>query len=78
MNAGWSIYAQTRSLRNGAYEIPLDFQNNSLIVRGHVRAIGEQPQAVRALKADLTPGLQSYVDNAFGWHEMAHVGSEFI
>ena len=68
MNAGWSICAQTRSLRNGAYEIPLDFQNNSLIVRGHVRTIGEQPQAIRALKADLAPGLQAYVDNAFGWH----------
>ena len=36
MNAGWSICVQTRSSRNGAYEIPLDFQNNSLIVRGHV------------------------------------------
>lgn len=40
---------------NGAYEIPLDFQSNSLIVRGHVRTIGE-----------LTPGAQSYVDNACG------------
>ena len=68
MNAGWSMCAQTRSLRNGAYEIPLDFQNSSLIVRGHVRTIGGQPQAIRALKADLTPGLQAYVDNAFGWH----------
>lgn len=35
---------------------------------GHVRTIGEQPQAIRALKADPTPGLQAYVDNAFGWH----------
>ena len=29
MNAGWSICAQTRSLRNGAYEIRLDFRTCS-------------------------------------------------
>ena len=39
MNAGWSICAQKRCLKNGNYEIPLEFQNNSLVVKGHVRSV---------------------------------------
>ena len=39
MNAGWSICAQNRCLKNGNYEIPLEFQNNSLVVKGHVRSV---------------------------------------
>ena len=39
MNAGWSICAETRSLKNGSYEIPIEFQNNSLVVKGHVRKV---------------------------------------
>ena len=39
MNAGWSICAEHRCLKNGNYEIPLEFQNNSLVVKGHVRSV---------------------------------------
>ena len=67
MDAGWSICAETRCLRNGNFEVPLEFQNHSLVVKGHVRNVSAVPTTVRALKADLTPGLQAYVDHAFGW-----------
>ena len=66
MNAGWGICAHTKSLCNGAYAIPLNFQNNNLIVKGHVRSIGERPQALRALQAQLLPGVEIYANNAFG------------
>ena len=69
MNAGWSIFARTKSLRNGAYAIPLIFQINSLIVKGHVRSIGERPQAVRTLQVQLLPGVENYANNALGWEK---------
>eukprot|EP00435_Cladocopium_sp_Y103_P031972 s1934_g8.t1 len=70
MNAGcWSICAETKCLRNGIYEVPLEFQNHSLVVKAHVRAVNTVPCAIRALKADLSDGLQGYVDNTFGWNK---------
>ena len=69
MNAGWSICAESRSLKNGCYQIPTEFQNNSLVVKGHVRKVEEIPKAVRAVRAELTPGLQRYINSAFGWNK---------
>eukprot|EP00435_Cladocopium_sp_Y103_P061999 s1031_g23.t1 len=69
MSAGWNICAEDRSLKNGNYEIPIEFQNKGLVVKGHVRMVGTMPCSIRALKAEPTPGLQGYIDNAFGWNK---------
>ena len=79
MSAGWSIDAETRCLRNGNYSIPVELQNNSVVVRGSVRSITtstagasspmSRPLVVRSLKAELTDGLKGYVEQAFGWHK---------
>ena len=69
MNAGWSICAESRCLKNGNYKIPLEFQNHSLVVKGHVRAIATVPFSVRTLKVELLPGFREYVEGAFGWNK---------
>ena len=62
MNAGWSICAEQRCLKNSCYEIPIEFQNNSLVVKGHVRTVGTVPCSVRAVKAELMPGFRNYAN----------------
>ena len=62
MDAGWSMRAGSKCLNSGVFEVPFKFQNHSLIVKGRVRRVCAPPQVVRAVKADLMPGLQRYVD----------------
>ena len=46
MSAGWSICAEGQCLKNGNYMIPLEFQNNSLVVKGHVRSVEVVPSSI--------------------------------
>ena len=53
MRSGWSIDGQRQCLRNGSLEVPLAFQNQSLVVEASVRVIAE-PMVVRTLAARLS------------------------
>ena len=69
MDAGWSICAKNKCLKNGIYEVPLEFQNHSLVVKGHVRKVCAPVQEIRGVKAILTPRLQNYAEHGFGWNK---------
>ena len=69
MDAGWSINAERRSLCNGPYEIPVEKQNQSIVMKGVVRSISSTTTTgvVRAMEAKLSTGLNGFVEEAFGW-----------
>lgn len=67
---------------NGDVQVPLMFQNNSLVVRGFIRTLAE-PGIVRTLKATLSEHLQQIADGPVGWTQRgevwiaSHLGQHF-
>ena len=52
MKAGWSLDGVGERLRNGQVEVPLMFQNRSLVVKGYIRTVLEANK-IRALTVQL-------------------------
>ena len=69
MRAGWSIDGVDECLKNGDVEVPLNYQNQSLVVQGSVRMILE-PSQVRMLVVKLNDELKKTAEEGFGWKKM--------
>ena len=66
MKSGWLIDGQRQCLRNGSLEVPLAFQNQSLVVEASVRVITE-PMVVRTLAVRLNEELMNLAGSGYGW-----------
>ena len=71
LQSGWGVDAQNRTLFHAAsgVAIPLELQQNSMVVCGTIRAIHEQlpsenVSCIRAIQAEVDPGI---VNGAVGW-----------
>ena len=68
MEQGWSINAREQALVHEAdgqeVKIPVEMQNRSLTVLGHIRMIEERPLAVRVMSVTLDNSLQQL---SHGW-----------
>ena len=76
MEQGWSINAREQALVHEAdgqeVKIPVEMQNRSLTVLGHIRMIEERPLAVRVMSVTLDNSLQQL---NHGW-QMSEKGME--
>ena len=68
MRRGWSIDGQRQCLRNGNLEVPLAFQNQSLVVEASVRVVAE-PMVVCTLAVRLNEELVNLAGSGYGWKE---------
>ena len=68
LRTGWSIDGKTQCLKHGEIEIPLVFQNQSVVVRAHIRMIHE-PSSIRTLKVRLGSELQETAVGRYGWQK---------
>ena len=75
MRAGWSIDGMEECLKNGGVEVPLNYQNQSLVVQGSVRVILE-PGKVRMLAVKLGNELTKTAEE--GFRRWMGFGLEFI
>ena len=66
MRSGWSIDGQKSCLKNGSLEVPLAFQNQSLVVDASIRVITE-PMVIRTLGVKLGDELTSMANSGYGW-----------
>ena len=66
MRSGWSIDGQKSCLKNGGLEVPLAFQNQSLVVDASIRVITE-PMVIRTLGVKLGGELESMANSGYGW-----------
>ena len=62
LRTGWSIDGRTQCLKHDEIEIPLVFQNQSLVVRAHIRMIHE-PCSIRTL--NVRPWLRASRDSSW-------------
>ena len=69
MRAGWSIDGLDECLKNGNIEVPLNYQNQSLVVQGSVRVILESGQ-VEVLAVKLSSELMKTAEEGLGWKKM--------
>ena len=68
LRTGWSIDGKTQCLKHDEIEIPLAFQNQSVVVRAHIRMIHE-PSPIRTLKVRLGSELQETAVGRYGWQK---------
>ena len=68
MRSGWSIDGQRQCLRNGSLEVPLAFQNRSLVVDASIRVITE-PLVIRTLAVRLNEELKNMAGSGYGWEK---------
>ena len=66
MRSGWSIDGQKSCLKNGSLEVPLAFQNQSLVVDASIRVITE-PMVIRTLGVKLGDELANMANSGYGW-----------
>ena len=66
MRSGWSIDGRKQCLKNGSLEVPLAFQNQSLVVDASIRVITE-PMVIRTLGVKLGGELESMANSGYGW-----------
>ena len=68
MRSGWSLDANSMCLTHGELEVPLTFQNQSLVVDACVRTISK-PQVIRTLAVQLSEELQRTSEERYGWRK---------
>ena len=66
MRSGWSIDGQRQCLRNGSLEVPLAFQNQSLVVDASIRVVTES-LVIRTLAVRLNEELKNMAGSGYGW-----------
>ena len=66
LRSGWSISGEERCLVNGEVKVPIDLQNQSLVVQGQIRNVA-LASFVRALKVTLGEGLKKIEMDQLGW-----------
>ena len=71
LRTGWSIDGGTLCLKHDEIEVPLVFQNQSLVVRAQVRVIHE-PGMIRTLRVKLSQELQEAALGQYGWKKKGH------
>ena len=67
LESGWSINSKSQTLihEDSNSQIPIDMQNRSLVVQGHIRMVQEDPLEIRLMKATTDASLLGY---EHGWH----------
>eukprot|EP00913_Durusdinium_trenchii_P032259 g30204.t1 len=71
LRTGWSIDGGTQCLKHDETEVPLAFQNQSLVVRAAIRMIHE-PGMIRTLRVKLGQELQEAALGQYGWKKKEH------
>ena len=71
LRTGWSIDGDTQCLKHDEIEVPLAFQNQSLVVRAAIRMIHE-PGMIRTLRVKLGQELQEAAVGQYGWKKKEH------
>ena len=66
LRSGWSISGEERCLVNGEVKVPIDLQNQSLVVQGQSRNVA-LASFVRALEVTLGEGLKKIEMEQLGW-----------
>ena len=63
---GWSINSKSQTLvhEGSNIQIPIDMQNTSLVVQGHIRMVQEDPLEIRLMKATVDASL---LGHEYGW-----------
>ena len=84
---GWGVNGREQTLVHGSgISVPIEMQNKSMAVRGWIRVLREEPQAlgpmvIRAVRADVWPDLTEmrigWDLNAEGIGEGKHYGNCF-